>query len=165
MSIYIEYETDQKLNLPVEEIVTKVIEKAVEVYNCPYETQVNVLFVDNESIHKINMEYRNIDRPTDVLSFPMVQYEECGDFSIVEDQPDVFDPESGELLLGDIVLSVDKIMEQAKEYGHSEKRELAFLVAHSMLHLFGFDHMEEEERLDMEKRQEELLQSIGYTRE
>ena len=77
---------------------------------------------------------------------------------------DCFNPETGELLLGDIILSVDKILEQAEKYGHSVTRELAFLVAHSMLHLFGYDHMEEDERLVMEERQRMLMDTLGISR-
>ena len=87
------------------------------------------------------------------------------DFSKIEEDPMAFDPESGEFLLGDIVISMDKVWEQAENYGHSREREYAFLIAHSMLHLFGYDHMEEEERKDMEKRQEEILTKTKYTRD
>ena len=80
---------------------------------------------------------QGIDRPTDVLSFPMVEYEEAGQFDFLEDQYDCFHPETGELLLGDIVISKDRVIAQAEEYGHEIKREYAFLIAHSMLHLFG----------------------------
>ena len=114
----------------------------------------------------INEEYRNLAKPTDVLSFPMIDYDIPGDFSIIEELPEeeCFDPDSGELLLGDIILSVEKIIEQAEAYGHSRERELGFLTAHSMLHLFGFDHMVDDERVDMERRQEEILESIGLRR-
>ena len=96
----------------------------------------------------------------------MIDYDIPGDFSIIEELPEeeCFDPDSGELLLGDIILSVEKIIEQAEAYGHSRERELGFLTAHSMLHLFGFDHMVDDERVDMERRQEEILESIGLRR-
>ena len=94
----------------------------------------------------------------------MNEYPAPADFSEIEDDPDAFDPDSGELLLGDIMISVEKVKEQARLYGHSEKRELAFLVAHSMLHLMGYDHIDDEERAVMEKRQSEILDSIGYVR-
>lgn len=112
----------------------------------------------------MNLEYRNIDRPTDVLSFPMLEYEMPGDFGGLEEQEDAFDPESGELLLGDIVISSDRVLAQAEEYGHSPLREYAFLIAHSMLHLFGYDHMEEEERLVMEQKQREIMEKINIPR-
>ena len=126
----------------------------------------NLLITDNEGIRQYNKEYRNIDRATDVLSFPMITYEKEADFSVVEDkEADYFDPESGELVLGDIIISAEKIKEQAEKFGHSEKREYAFLVAHSLLHLCGYDHMEEQEAKVMEAKQKEALNKLGITRE
>ena len=143
----------------------KVILAALDYVDCPYEAEVNVLFTDNAGIHEMNKEFREIDRPTDVLSFPMVEYEVPGNFdNLEEEQEECFHPETGELLLGDIVLSYDKIKEQAKEYGHSELRELCFLVAHSMLHLAGYDHMEDGEREQMERMQREILEKLGILR-
>ena len=166
MAIHIEYETELSLGIPSESIITKVIETALELYECPYEAEVNVILTDNPSIAAINEEYRDLAKPTDVLSFPMLDYEHPADFSVVEDMSaeDCFDPDSGELLLGDIIISVEKVIEQSEAYGHSRERELGFLVAHSMLHLFGFDHMEADEREDMEKRQEEILNQLGLYR-
>ena len=165
MTINIDCETEDKLELPYEEIIRNVVLSSLEYENCPYEAEVNVVLTDNEEIHKLNLEYRGIDRPTDVLSFPMLEYDTPSDFSHVEeDYEDCFNPETGELMLGDIVISVDKVEEQAEKYGHSQRRELAFLVAHSMLHLCGYDHMEEEERLEMEERQRAILDGRGYAR-
>lgn len=165
MTVTVEYETEDRLELPEKEIIESVITEALDYENCPYEAEVNVLLTDNPSIQEINREQRQIDSPTDVLSFPMIDYESPSDFSHVEEAAeDYFNPETGELLLGDIVISVDKVREQAEKYGHSQARELAFLTAHSMLHLFGYDHMEDEERLVMEKKQEEILNRLGYTR-
>ena len=87
-----------------------------------------------------------------------------GDFSFVEEEAEAFNPESGELMLGDIVISKEKVLAQAEAYGHSPKREFAFLIAHSMLHLFGYDHMEEEERLVMEERQREIMEKVRILR-
>lgn len=165
MTLEIEYETETRLELPAEEIITQVVKEALRYENCPYDIELNVLLTDNAAIQKINREQRNIDAPTDVLSFPMIEYETPADFSVVEEQvEDSFNPETGELLLGDIVISVDKVLEQAESYGHSARRELAFLVAHSMLHLFGYDHMEDEERLVMEKKQSEILHNLSIER-
>ena len=165
MTINIEYEAEKKLKIPYEEIITNVIEESMDYENCPYEAEINVLITDNEDIRQINQEYRNIDSPTDVLSFPMIEYESPSDFDHLEEEAyDSFNPETGELLLGDIVVSVDKVFEQAEKYGHSIERELAFLIAHSMLHLFGYDHMQDEERLVMEQKQEEILSRRGYVR-
>ena len=164
MTITIDYETSKKLEFDYEDYIHRVIEKAMDYEACPYEAEINVLITDNEQMRQINAENRGIDAPTDVLSFPMIEYETPADFDALEDMWEVFHPETGELLLGDIVLSVDKIKSQAEEYGHSVERELSFLVAHSMLHLFGYDHMEEEERAVMEQKQREILQQLSITR-
>ena len=165
MTIEIEYEAEKKLDLPYEKIIRDVIEEAMDYEGCPYEAEVSVVLTDNPSIQEINRDYRQIDRPTDVLSFPMVDYERPADFCGLEEQAeDYFNPETGELMLGDIIVSVDKVEEQAEKYGHSQRRELAFLTAHSMLHLCGYDHMEEEERLEMEERQRAILDGRGYAR-
>ena len=102
---------------------------------CPYETEVSLLLTTDEEIKEINRMQRQIDRATDVLSFPMADYETPGDFSHLDEDAGLFHPDTGELMLGDIVISVDKVFEQAEEYGHSLLREYAFLIAHSMLHL------------------------------
>ena len=165
MTVSIEYEAERKLSLPYEEIIEEIVLESLDYEKCPYEAEVNVILTDNEAIREINREHRGIDAPTDVLSFPMVDYERPADFDYVEDAAeDYFNPETGELMLGDIVISVDKVTEQAENYGHSERRELAFLVAHSMLHLCGYDHMEDGERLVMEEKQEEILKRKGYER-
>ena len=165
MTVNIDYESEDRLDLPYETIIQEIVEEAVDYEDCPYEAEANVLLTDNEGIRQINRQYRQIDSPTDVLSFPMADYDEPADFDRLEEQgSDYFNPETGELLLGDIVISVDKVKEQARKYGHSESRELAFLVAHSMLHLFGYDHMEDEERKVMEGKQEEILERKGYRR-
>ena len=165
MTISIEYETDKKLNLPYDKIIREIAEAALDHEKCPYEAEISVILTDNESIREINRDYRQIDSPTDVLSFPLVDYERPSDFDHVEEaSEDYFNPETGELMLGDIVISVEKVEEQAEKYGHSMERELAFLVAHSMLHLCGYDHMEDGEREVMEARQREILEQRGYTR-
>lgn len=165
MTVSIEYEAERKLSLPYEEIIEEIVLESLDYEKCPYEAEVNVILTDNEAIREINREHRGIDAPTDVPSFPMVDYERPADFDHVEDAAeDYFNPETGELMLGDIVISVDKVTEQAEKYGHSERRELAFLVAHSMLHLCGYDHMEDGERLVMEEKQEEILKRKGYER-
>ena len=165
MTITIENESSVKLDFDYESLIRRVILGCMDAEKCPYEAEVSVLLTDNDRIHELNREFRGIDRPTDVLSFPMCDYDTPGDFDWLEEHgDDCFHPESGELLLGDIVISVEKVREQAEAYGHSEKRELAFLVAHSMLHLFGYDHMEDEERKIMEAKQEEILKLKGYIR-
>ncbi len=166
MSIEIETEVEIKLDFDYTELITAVINEALAYVECPYEASVNVLLTDKEAIREMNRQYREIDRSTDVLSFPMVDYEIPADFSRLEEDPDAyFDPDSGELLLGDIVISMETMSAQAREYGHTEKRELAFLVAHSMLHLSGYDHMEDGEREIMEEKQEAILRRLHLTRE
>ena len=164
MTCYLENETDTVFSFSAEETAEKVMEAVLESEQCPYEATVNVLLTDNEGIRQYNLQYRDIDRPTDVLSFPMLEYQVPGDFSGFEEEEDSFNPESGELLLGDIVISKDKVLRQAEEYGHSPKREFAFLIAHSMLHLFGYDHMEEGERLVMEQKKRDILEHVGILR-
>lgn len=164
----ISIENESSLNYPEEfnQIISRIVNASVDFLKCPYECQVAVTLVNDEQIHEINLENRNIDRATDVLSFPMMDFDQPNDLSLVEANPqDYFDPESGELLMGDIVISLEHVSAQAKEYNHSERREIAFLTAHSCLHLFGYDHMTDEERLEMEKLQEEILQKEGFTRD
>ena len=165
MTILLEEETEVSFDFDHKTLANEVIEAACDAENCPYEAEVNLTLVDNYSIHEINREYRQIDRPTDVLSFPMQTYDAPADFSHAEDcVEDNFNPDTGELLLGDIILSVDKVKEQAAAYGHSEKREFAFLILHSMLHLFGYDHETEQEREAMEARQRSILDDLGIMR-
>lgn len=164
MTLFFEEEGSLQLPIDVESIAKRVIEEAIEYEDCPYETEVNLLLTMNDEIHQMNFEFREIDRPTDVLSFPMVDYDEPGDFDFLEDAFEYFNPETGELMLGDIVISKEKVLSQAEEYGHSIEREYAFLIAHSMLHLFGYDHMEEEERIVMESKQKEILERLQILR-
>jgi probable rRNA maturation factor len=164
MTVTFEHEYDLDLGIDLEQICKEVISYVIDYVECPYECDVNVTFTDNETIAAVNQEYRNIARATDVLSFPSVEYPAPADFTHLEEDVMAFHPETGELLLGDIMLSLDKVAEQAREYGHSNKRELAFLTAHSMLHLFGYDHMEDEERLIMEQKQREVMDGLNITR-
>ena len=164
MTLFFEKEGELKLDLPCKELAEKVINAALDYANCPYEAEVNLLLTMNNEIQEMNCNFREIDRPTDVLSFPMIDYEEAGNFDFLEDVMDAFHPESGELMLGDIVISKEKVISQAEEYGHSIEREYAFLIAHSMLHLFGYDHMEDDERLEMEQKQKEILEILQIKR-
>lgn len=164
MTLIFEEEGDLKLDLPCEELATKVIEAALDYEECPYEVEVNLLLTMNDEIQEMNQNFRQIDRPTDVLSFPMIDYEEAGNFDFLEDVMDAFHPESGELMLGDIVISKEKVISQAEEYGHSVEREYAFLIVHSMLHLFGYDHIGEDERMVMEAKQKEIMEQLKIMR-
>lgn len=166
MSSYVENEIGVEFGFDIKEIMDAVMDEVLEEEGCPYETQVNLLITDDEGIRDFNMRLREVNSPTDVLSFPMIPFEREGDFSVVEtDEADYFDPDSGELLLGDIIISAEKVREQADKYGHSPKREMAFLIAHSMFHLCGYDHMTEEEARVMEQKQENALRAIGITRD
>ena len=164
MTIQIDYEAERKLDIDYEKLASKVAAHILETEHCPYDVCVNLVITDNEEIKRVNTEFRSIGAPTDVLSFPMLEYETPGDFSHFESEEDCFDPETGELLLGDIVISKEKVIAQAEEYGHSVKREYAFLIAHSVLHLSGYDHMEEEERIEMETLQREILNELNILR-
>ncbi len=152
--IYIDNNYKKPIEIDYKDIATKVIEEAEDFVDCPYDCEVNLLITDNNEVHTLNKETRDIDSPTDVLSFPALEND---DFN--------FNPESGELVLGDIVISYDKVIEQAKEYNHSETREFAFLVAHSMLHLFGYDHINDNDRKSMESDQESILNNLNYRRD
>ncbi len=157
----------EELALPfaAEELAAQVVGHSLEYENCPYEAEVNLLLTSDEEIHKMNREFRGIDRATDVLSFPMLEYESPADFGSFEEAgDDCFHPDSGELMLGDIVISKDRVLAQAEAYGHSAKREFAFLTAHSMLHLMGYDHMEPEEAARMERKQSEILAQMNIRR-
>ena len=165
MTLFYEEEGALKLPFDCQALAREVINGALEYIHCPYEVQVNLLLTMNDEIHEMNRDFRNIDRATDVLSFPMIEYEEPGDFSVIdEESAEAFNPESGELMLGDIVISKEKVLSQAEEYGHLPKREYAFLIAHSMLHLFGYDHMVDEERAVMEAKQKEIMEKVGIFR-
>ena len=164
MRIYLENEGDLELDLNYQEVAQRVGDAVLDYEQCPYESEVELLLTMDEEIREMNREFRDIDRATDVLSFPMIAYESPADFAFLEEDESCFDPDTGELMLGNIVISKQKVVEQAEEYGHTVEREYAFLIAHSMLHLLGYDHMEEEERAVIEKKQREILDGLGITR-
>ncbi len=165
MSLNVEMETDLKFDFDCKKIAEEVTDAALSHEAFPYECEINLTLTDNPGIHEINREYRGIDRPTDVLSFPLLSYTRAGDFSGLEEcYGDNFNPDTGEIMLGDIVVSVEKVKEQAKSYGHSELREYAFLILHSMLHLFGYDHMTPEEASVMEEKQNVILNAMNILR-
>ena len=165
MHIYIENETELMQDFDFEELFTRVVKASADYIKIPYEISVNILLVNDESIHEINLSERKIDKATDVLSFPALDFETPGDFSEVsENDVWLFDPETNDLVLGDIVISLDTANRQAEEYGHSITRELGFLCAHSMLHLCGYDHMEDNEREEMEKMQRKIMDILKIHR-
>ena len=164
MSLFIEEEGNIKLDFDTEEIAALVIDAALELADCPYEAEINLLLTENAQIHEMNLEQRGIDRPTDVLSFPMIPFKTPADYSVIEGDDSYFDLDTDELILGDVMISVDKVYAQAEEYGHSTEREFSFLFAHSMLHLLGYDHMEPDEAAVMEAKQAKALEDLGITR-
>ena len=154
-------EVDITWDFDFAKLYERCVEEALEAEGCPYEASVSLLVTDDTQICQINFENRNINAPTDVLSFPMIGFGQPSDFSDLEEDPENFDPETGELLLGDIVLSADRIETQAREYGHDIQREYAFLIVHSMLHLCGYDHIEENDRRSMEERQKIIMERLA----
>lgn len=165
MSFNLEVEVEPAFDFDYESLAKTVIDYCLEYKEFPYEAEVNLTLTDNKGIHEINKQFREIDRPTDVLSFPMLEYSSPADFSFLENESDDdFNPDTGEALLGDIVISSEKVMEQAQAYGHSIQREYAFLIVHSMLHLFGYDHMEEAEAAIMEQEQRLILEGLHISR-
>lgn len=165
MSFYLEEECEVLFDFDYKELAQRVIDFCLEHEKFEYAVEVNLTLTNNEGIHIINKEYRLIDRPTDVLSFPLLSYDKPGDFSFLEDEnKDNFNPDTGEVMLGDIIISIEKVFEQANEYGHSPRREFAFLITHSMLHLFGYDHMEPDEATVMEAKQRAILEGLNILR-
>lgn len=165
--IFIEENVEWETEFNKQEIAEKVVNQVLKREGCPFECEVDILITDSEEIKEYNEEYRDIDKATDVLSFPNLEWEEPGDFESAMNNEfyDVsVNPETDLLILGEICLNKDRILEQAKEYGHSVLREYAFLIAHSMYHLIGYDHMAEDEAAVMEQKQKESLEEIGISR-
>lgn len=144
MNLIISNETNEKIDM--DEKLKSVVKTVLETEGLPLEYEVSITFVDIDEIHKLNKEFRNVDRPTDVLSFPMDE-----DFSI----------EGVDTMLGDIVISMDVAKDQSKDFGHSLDREIMYLTAHSMLHLLGYDHMYEAEKIEMRAREKEVMKLLG----
>lgn len=166
--IYVDNKQEKiKVDNKLEEKLKKVIEFALKEEEVEIKCEVSLLFVDNEEIREINNDTRNIDRETDVLSFPMLDYDDKKVFKEIykEYKFSQSDFDGDELVLGDIVLSLEKALEQSIEFNHSFEREASYLVVHSVLHLLGYDHMEEEDKIIMRKREEEILNKLNITRE
>ncbi len=164
MTITIDNEYGDSLGLEIDNLIENAVEATADYLGCPYHIEISVLLTDDHEIQIINQEQRGIEKPTDVLSFPMLEYEEDFTFESLEKVQGAFHPETGELLLGDIIVSMEKVKEQSQNYNHSLKREFTFLIVHSMLHLFGRDHMEESERIIMEKEQAEIMERLKIYR-
>lgn len=142
-----------------ESLIRTVVETVLKEEGVKKDVDVYITLTHNENIRQINAEHRNIDKPTDVLSFPMFEREEIPTLKEESSEDELV-----ETMLGDIIVSVEKVREQAEEYGHSFRRELAYLVTHGMLHLLGYDHMIEEEKVVMRKREEEILAILDIQR-
>ncbi len=154
MEIIISNEPEE-LEFPAE--ITECVRQAVETTGKLYDvedSEVSVTLTNNDYIHTLNRTYRGIDRPTDVLSFALNESEEPS----IEGGPEIN-------VLGDLIISVERAREQAEEYGHSLRREMAFLTVHGMLHLLGYDHMEEADRVEMEQEQKYVMEKLGIPRE
>ncbi len=142
-----------------ENIISKVLDKCFEVEHLPKDKLlVSVTLTNPENIKKINKEYRKINRPTDVLSFPMFEKEEIDEF--VKSQKWEYTD-----ILGDMVISIEQVENQSKEFGHSFERELSYMVVHSFYHLMGYDHIKEEDKQKMRPKEEFVLNELGITRE
>ena len=147
-------------DLIIDNSIVEEMERAVETIGKLYDVadnEVSITLTDDSTIHKLNLEYRGIDRPTDVLSFAFRE----------SDEPEIIAGDVAEAIdvLGDIVISVERAINQAEEYGHSLRREVVFLTVHGMLHLLGYDHMEESDRLEMETEQEYIMSKLGIGRD
>ncbi len=165
MTITIEEEEKPLFDFDYHKLTEEVIKFSLEYEEFPYEAEVNVILTDAASIREINLEYRDMDKSTDVLSFPMLNLDAAGDYTSIKDYlEDNFNPDTGEVMLGDIVISVPKVMEQAELYGHTPKREYAFLIVHSVLHLLGYDHMTPKDAAFMENKQETILKEMEISR-
>ena len=148
-----------KENQEYEETIKKVIEKCYKEENLlESKLIITITLTNNENIKIINKEYRNIDRATDVLSFPMFEKEDLD--KKIKNKDFLHED-----ILGDIIISVEKVREQAEEYGHSFERELSYMVVHGFYHLMGYDHMEEEEKVEMRKKEDKILNELKITRE
>ena len=155
------FETEVEIPQELEPLLQKVIRASLDAEGMEDDCEINVLITDDEGIHQINLEQRDVDRPTDVLSFPMFDLEPG-------EHPDEMDadPETGLIPLGDMVISLERAREQASEFGHSVEREVCYLCVHSVLHLLGYDHMDEGPmKAQMREREEVILGELGITRD
>ncbi|MEQ2442408.1 rRNA maturation RNase YbeY [Pseudoflavonifractor intestinihominis] len=153
-------ETEVEGAEPYADLLRQVIPAALEAEGVAVPWEVDVLFTDDEGIHQINLEQRDVDRPTDVLSFPMFDLRP-GEHPTEEDA----DPGTGLVPLGDMVISLERAKAQGEEYGHGTRREVAYLAVHSVLHLLGYDHMDEGPmKAQMRAREEAILEQLGITR-
>lgn len=163
MTALIENMTEYNIDDELIDIINNVIEVVLRYEGISNECEVSVTFVDDDEIKRLNNQFRDIDKVTDVLSFPINDFSQCEDYDFesigVEKNID-----TDEYILGDIIICYNRALEQANEYGHTFEREVGFLTAHSMLHLLGYDHMEKDEEDDMIKRQKNIMKEAGLQR-
>ena len=177
-NIIIEFENETEIPSDVEagyipderlmEIASAVCKRALDIHSIDCFCKVSLMVVDGDTIRDYNNSQRGIDSVTDVLSFPNIPFTTAdkGDVSVFEDfnSADYIDPEDNRIILGEIVICYERVISQAKDYGHSYEREFAFLTAHSILHLLGYDHIEDNDRAEMEEKQREILEPLGFKR-
>lgn len=156
------FDADVEVPAGTAERLEAVITAALEAEGVEVPCEINVLLTDDEGIHTVNRETRGVDRPTDVLSFPMFELEP----GVPPEGEAFLDPETGRCPLGDMCISLERAAAQAEEYGHSLDRELCYLAVHSALHLLGYDHLDEgPQKKQMRGREEAILAELGITRE
>lgn len=164
----IEYSNNQEkyeFNNKTEALIAKAIDEALKFEGFKYNYEISIVVTDNNGIKVMNKQYRNIDKETDVLSFPMLEFfNKRLENQIYDFTDEEINPETGDVMLGDIVISIEKAYQQAEEYGHSFERELSFLTVHSTLHLLGYDHMIIEDEQEMRKKEEMILSGINLSR-
>ncbi|WP_017414419.1 rRNA maturation RNase YbeY [Clostridium tunisiense] len=165
--IYLDNRQDKiEVNKELEETIMEIVQYTLKEEEVHIPCEISVIFVDNDEIREINNDMRHIDKVTDVLSFPMLEYEEHKVFKdlYLDYNFSPADLNEGNLVLGDMALSLERALEQSVDYGHSFFREVCYLVVHSILHLLGYDHMEEEDKVVMRKREEEILNRFNINR-
>lgn len=163
VTIWIDNENEFDVFEDYQNVIETVVKACIEEENYPSNIEVSISIVDNKEIQRLNLEFRNIDRATDVLSFPMINFNNNLNLDSV-DIKDCINIDTKEIVLGDIIISVEQARKQALEFNHSLKREIAFLTAHSMFHLMGYDHEDIDEEKVMIEKQEKVLSKIGITR-
>jgi len=143
----------QEQREPLTNLLNQAINEAIRLSEGPEEAEVSLMLVDDQRIHALNLEYRGVDRPTDVLSFALQDE--------MEEEPEIDEEDD---MLGDIVISVERARDQAEEYGHSFEREIVYLAVHGTLHLLGFDHEEEQDKQEMRSKEEEIMAKLKLAR-
>lgn len=159
MTIWINNDNEFDIFEGYQDVLRDVIKACIEEENYPSNIEVSISLVSNKEIQKLNLEFRNINKYTDVLSFPMINFKENLSLNDV-DIKDCINIDTKEIVLGDIIISVEQAKKQAQEFNHSLKREIAFLTAHSMFHLMGYDHMQPQEEKIMIEKQKKILSKL-----